>query len=106
MTFSGTVKTGGAIMCRATSSTYKEIIMTDNLTLRDQIVNALCDGFGHSVIKNVVRTGDYTDVFIDGYDEPIRVLPLDVLVPDEYEREIVAGIHLDVRAIIADNDQR
>jgi len=73
-------------------------------TVREQIVNALCEGFGHEHIANVEVCGEYTDVWLVGDDEPIRVEPLDVVLPEKYHGVTASLIGLDVRTILIMNE--
>lgn len=81
----------------------------DKRTIREQIVDALRNGF----LGGVDRTEDFEDdgvtktrVYVNGYRNPIIVEPLDVIVPTiEYGPEIASGIMLDVQAILAMNTQ-
>ena len=74
------------------------------LTLREQIVNAIVDGFGGpEEIEKVEVDGEESRIFVKDHDEPIVVEPLDVIVPDSFHSSVGAGIRLDVQAIIADN---
>lgn len=67
-------------------------------TLREEITDALVEGFSGKVIVEVCE--EETLVYVDGYGAPIRVVPDDVIVPDELE-ECASGIALDVQAIMA-----
>jgi hypothetical protein len=66
-------------------------------TLREEIVEAIVAGF---TVETRVRVHDaYTEVFVEGHDEPIKVLPDDVLLPDSLEA-IGPGLALDIGAIM------
>jgi hypothetical protein len=76
-------------------------------SVRAEIVAALRDGFDGHV--RVERGRSETRVFPDGFDEPIVVRSAKrnpraaggIDVPATYPAEIVAGIRLDVQAILA-----
>lgn len=71
-------------------------------TVREVIVNALCDGFGHDNIAAVDVTDTHTLVTVTGFDDPIQVGidPEDVILP-EWAEPLAAGIKLDVAAVLA-----
>lgn len=76
------------------------------ITLREEIVNAIVEGFGGpEEIAKVEVDGEESKIFVKDHDEPIVVLPLDVIVPDSFHSSVGAGIRLDVQAILADNDE-
>jgi hypothetical protein len=69
-------------------------------TVREEIVDALRDGFG----KDRVSTKEYddaTDVHVEGYDEPITVWRNDIDVPDCFPDGVKAGIRLDIQALLS-----
>lgn len=77
------------------------------LTVREIIVNALCEGFGHDRIASVTVTDDYTDVLVSGDDEAIRVEHNDVILPEKYHGTLIAaGIRLDVQAILVEIEEK
>lgn len=73
------------------------------LTVREEIVNALCDGFGHENIFNVEIDEDKTYVHVTGFEFPVTVYTDDIDVPEEYG-DLRAGIRLDVQAILSSLD--
>lgn len=82
-------------------------------SIRAEVVSALQDGFGGQA--RIERKPRETRVFPDGLDEPIvvRAAPRQgsgrgrgrfggIDVPASYPDEIVAGIRLDVQAVLAE----
>ncbi len=75
--------------------------MEDSRTIRDMITDTIVRGFlacGVSVSYRV--DGDETLIFVSGAAVPIRVLPLDVIVPEELAN-VADGIRLDVAAVLS-----
>jgi hypothetical protein len=70
------------------------------LTIRQEIVNALCAGFGPGAIEDVEVEETQTFVHVKGFDRPITVFRDSIEVPTEYGA-VVAGISLDIQAILS-----
>jgi hypothetical protein len=68
------------------------------LTLREEITAAILNGFDGRATAEVAD--DKTTIQVEDMDEPIYVLPDDVIVPEAYP-ELASAIALDVQAIFA-----
>jgi hypothetical protein len=76
------------------------------MTLQEEVAAAIRTGFNSCGALTTTLTDslepDVIKIFVEGYDEPIRVLPKDVEVPiPPFAPEHANGILLDVQAILA-----
>lgn len=85
--------------------------------LREEIADAITEGFGEGTITGRRVFADRIELDVDGYTTPIKVVgpanagrprlaKHDVVLPAEMPRQIAAGISLDVQAIIAGRNGR
>ncbi len=66
-----------------------------------EIAAAIIEGFDDTVIR-VERSGDMTLIYTEGWEtSPVVISTEGVTIPVDFSAEIVAGIHLDVRTILA-----
>lgn len=90
--------------------------MATRLSLRDEIANAITDGFAGKVTSRRAYA-DRIELTVAGYTEPLVVVgparaasPAvknhDVILPKTMPRQIAAGISLDVAAILANRNDR
>lgn len=75
-------------------------------TLRDQVVEALIEGFQGAVERTEVKASaegpwDETLVWVRDLAEPIRVLPEDVILPDDIDPHVAGMIRLDIAALLS-----
>lgn len=68
--------------------------------LKDEITDAIRDGFGHNACRVEIRH-DRNFVYVEGHETPITVLKDDVIIPTSLGNA-AAGIRLDVQAILAE----